>query len=230
MKKIPDVVCLLENVSLVYRAGEKNVAALSDIDIAFEKGSFWAIMGGSGAGKSSLLNILGCLCKTSAGCYYIDDQEVSRLEDNQLSELRLKRLGFVFQSFHLIPQLNVLENIELPLSYLDREHRVNYQRAQELAIDVGLADRLDHLPNELSGGEQQRVAVARAMVNNPTILLADEPTGNLDSSTSEQIMRLLASLNQKGTTIIMVTHDETTSSWASNKLYLRDGKIETILP
>lgn len=230
MEKIPEVVCRLENISMVYRAGAKHVAALSDIDIAFERGSFWAIMGGSGAGKSSLLNILGCLSKASAGRYFIDDQEVSRLNDNELSELRLNRLGFIFQSFHLIPQLSVLENIELPLSYLDKEHSKRYRRARELANDVGLADRIDHLPNELSGGEQQRVAVARAMVNNPTILLADEPTGNLDSSTSEQIMKLLASLNQKGTTIVIVTHDQDTASWASNKLYLRDGRIDAIVP
>ncbi len=229
MKSSSDYACRLDNVSLIYQTDAQRVAALDDINIAFTKGSFWAIMGGSGAGKSSLLNVLGCLCRVSAGRYHIEEQEVSGLTDNQLSDLRLRHLGFIFQSFNLIPQLTVQENIELPLSYLGKDLLAASRRARELAIQVGLADRLNHRPGELSGGEQQRVAVARAMANSPLLLLADEPTGNLDSASSRQIMQLLSTLNAQGTTILVVTHDQHTSSWASNKLHLRDGRIDKIL-
>ncbi len=218
----------LENVSKTYALGTTIVQALTGLTISFAPGSFWAIMGPSGSGKSTLLNLLGCLDRPSSGHYFLGGQDVAALNDDGLSELRLRSLGFIFQSFNLIPQLTVQENIELPLFYLNRRAQESLARSRQLAKVVGLAGRLYHRPMELSGGQQQRVAVARALANNPAILLADEPTGNLDTGTSRQIMELLALLNKKGKTIIMVTHEREIAAYASNRLYMRDGRIERV--
>ncbi len=218
----------LQDVRKTYQIGDHTVNALVDISLSIKQGSFWAIMGPSGSGKSTLLNVLGCLDRPSSGRYLLVNQDISRLDDNGLSELRLRRLGFIFQSFNLIPQLTVQENIELPLYYLGANARESSQKAEELAVLVGLSDRIKHRPMELSGGQQQRVAIARSLANDPAILLADEPTGNLDSTTSGQIMQLLTDLNRKGKTIVMVTHEEDIASFASNRLYMIDGGLERI--
>ena len=218
----------LENASKIYHMGTQDVNALAGITISFQYGSFWAIMGPSGSGKSTTMNILGCLDHLSSGHYILEGRDVSALDDDSLSELRLKHLGFVFQSFNLIPQLTVQRNIELPLYYLGWESIQSAQRAHELAQKVGLEDRLNHRPEELSGGEMQRVAIARAIANNPKIILADEPTGNLDTATGDQIMELLLELNQQGKTIIMVTHEPDIAAYAGKRLYMRDGIIERI--
>ncbi len=218
----------LDNVSKTYVLGTTEVRALAGLTISFAPGSFWAIMGPSGSGKSTLLNLLGCLDRPSSGHYFLGGQDVAALSDDGLSELRLRSLGFIFQSFNLIPQLTVQENIELPLFYLNRRAQESMARSRQLAKVVGLSGRLHHRPMELSGGQQQRVAVARALANNPAILLADEPTGNLDTGTSRQIMGLLSLLNKKGKTIIMVTHESEIAAYASNRLYMRDGSIERI--
>ena len=181
-----------EDIHKTYQMGEQEVKALRGITISFEVGSFWAIMGPSGSGKSTMLNVLGCLDRISAGKYILEGQDVGNLDDDSLSEFRLRHLGFIFQSFNLIPQLTVQENIELPLYYLGWDAAKSAEQAYELAKKVGLDDRLHHRPTELSGGQQQRVAVARSLANDPAILLADEPTGNLDTVTGKQIMNLLA--------------------------------------
>ncbi len=218
--------CRLEKVNKIYQIGGRTVSALTDINFEIQSGEFWAIMGPSGAGKSSLLNLLGCLDRPTSGNFHLCGQDISTLDDNGLSELRLRKLGFIFQSFHLIPELTVRENIELPLFYLDRNSSRNRQRAQELAVLVGLDDRLRHRPSELSGGQQQRVAVARALANDPAILLADEPTGNLDSATGKKIMDMLLQLNERGKTIIMVTHEASVATYARRTLHMRDGRID----
>lgn len=218
----------IENVEKIYRMGDQDVHALAGVSIAFESGSFSAVMGPSGSGKSTMLNLLGCLDRPSAGRYILDGHDVSTLDDDELSAVRLRRLGFIFQSFNLIPQLTVQENIELPLYYLDWDAARSAERARELAGQVGLGDRLGHRPTELSGGQQQRVAVARALSNDPTIILADEPTGNLDSATGDQIMTMLAELNQQGKTIIMVTHEPEIAAFSSQQVHMRDGLIERI--
>ncbi|HPM23130.1 MAG TPA: ABC transporter ATP-binding protein [Phycisphaerae bacterium] len=218
----------VENVTKIYQVGTTEVRALAGVTLAFEAGSFWAIMGPSGSGKSTLLNLLGCLDRPTSGRYVLEGHDVAELDDNALSELRLRHLGFIFQSFNLIPQLTVRENIELPLYYLDWEAGASAQRAEEMAERVGLADRLNHRPSELSGGQQQRVAFARALAANPAILLADEPTGNLDSATGEQIMQLLKELNQQGKTIIMVTHEPNLANYARYRLHMRDGLVDRI--
>ena len=218
----------LDDVHKTYQMGTQQVHALAGVNITFETGSFWAIMGPSGSGKSTMLNLLGCLDRPSRGRYLLGDDDVGTLDDNDLSELRLRRLGFIFQSFNLIPQLTVRQNIEMPLYYLGWEARRSTQRAHELAELVGLADRLSHRPTELSGGQQQRVAVARALANDPAVLLADEPTGNLDTATGEQILQLLIDLNQRAKTIIMVTHEAHVAAHAQHKLHMLDGKAERI--
>ena len=218
----------LEVVEKVYQMGTTEVRALDGISLDIMPGSFWAIMGPSGSGKSTMLNLLGCLDRPTAGKYILNGQNVGEMGDDDLSELRLRELGFVFQSFNLIPQLTVQENIELPLFYLGWDAHVSAARAAELAGQVGLASRLGHRPTQLSGGQQQRVAVARALANNPPVLLADEPTGNLDSATGEQIMELLGQLNAAGKTIIMVTHESDVAAHASHRLHLRDGRIDRV--
>jgi putative ABC transport system ATP-binding protein len=218
----------LENARKVYQMGASEVRALAGITVAFNRGDFWAIMGPSGSGKSTMMNILGCLDRLTSGSYYFEGNDVSRLNDDALSEMRLRHLGFVFQSFNLIPQLTVQRNIELPLYYLGWEAMQSSQRAKELAEQVGLADRLHHRPSELSGGEMQRVAIARALANDPQVIFADEPTGNLDSATGAQIMDVLAKLNEQGKTIIMVTHEPDIAAYARSRLHMIDGNIDRI--
>jgi putative ABC transport system ATP-binding protein len=223
-----DVVRLID-VHKVYRMGAAEpVRALAGVTLSFRRGSFWAIMGPSGSGKSTMLNLLGCLDRPTSGKYYLAGQDVASMDDDALSDLRLRELGFIFQSFNLIPQLTVQENIELPLYYLGWEAHAASKRAQELAEMVGLGQRLSHRPTELSGGQQQRVAVARSLVNDPKVLLADEPTGNLDSATGEQIMDLLIGLHRQGKTIILVTHEPDIAAFASSQLHMRDGRIDRV--
>jgi putative ABC transport system ATP-binding protein len=212
----------------IYQMGTEQVNALAGINIAFNKGSFWAIMGPSGSGKSTMMNILGCLDRLTSGSYYLDNKDVSQLNDDLLSDFRLKYLGFIFQSFNLIPQLTVQRNIELPLYYLGWDARESAARAKQLAEQVGLADRVGHRPTELSGGQMQRVAIARALANDPQVIFADEPTGNLDSATGEQILELLIKLNESGKTIIMVTHEADIAKHAHSRLHMLDGLIDKI--
>ena len=223
-----DAVIKLRDVHKIYQMGTEQVNALAGISVDFNSGDFWAIMGPSGSGKSTMLNILGCLDHVTKGNYLLKDNDVSTLTDDELSELRLKYLGFVFQSFNLIPQVTVQRNIELPLYYLGWDAQQSSERAIELAESVGLEGRLNHKPSELSGGQMQRVAIARALANDPPVLLADEPTGNLDSATGEQILELLTELNNAGKTIIMVTHETDVAKRASIHMHMRDGKIERI--
>jgi len=216
----------LENIHKAYRMGDETIQALNGFSTTFAAGSFWAIMGPSGCGKSTLLNVLGCLDRPDQGRYRIDGRDTAALPDNALSEIRLKYLGFIFQSFNLIAQLTVAENIELPLYYLGwHPHRAR-KRATELAREVGLAGRLQHRPYQLSGGQQQRVAIARALANDPVLLLADEPTGNLDSATGVEIMDMISALHHMGKTIIMVTHEPDIARQAQHRLVMRDGRIE----
>jgi putative ABC transport system ATP-binding protein len=217
----------LENAAKTYRMGVQSVYALNGVSIAFERGSFWAVMGPSGSGKSTMMNILGCLDRLTSGGYYLEGRDVGRLTDDERSELRLRRLGFIFQSFHLIPRLTVQRNIELPLYYLGWASDRSADRARELAEAVGLEDRLDHLPRELSGGEMQRVAIARALANDPHLILADEPTGNLDTATGRQILDLLGGLHAKGKTLVVVTHEPAVAARAENRLYMVDGIVDT---
>jgi len=221
-------VVVLEDVYRIYTMGQEKVYALNGVSLTLETGSFWALMGPSGSGKSTMLNLLGCLDRPTKGRFVLEGQDVSELNDNQLSDFRLRRLGFIFQSFHLIPQLTVRENIELPLFYLGWDAAESAKRAEELADRVGLGNRLNHRPTELSGGQQQRVAIARSLANDPAIILADEPTGNLDSTTGEQIMRVLRDLNDQGKTIIMVTHEADIAAVAKSRLHMKDGKIDRI--
>jgi putative ABC transport system ATP-binding protein len=185
-------------------------------------------MGPSGSGKSTMMNVLGCLDRLTSGAYYLEGQDVSKLDDDALSELRLRYLGFIFQSFNLIPQLTVQRNIELPLYDLGWDATRSAQRAKELAEQVGLGDRLSHRPTELSGGQMQRVAIARALANDPQVIFADEPTGNLDSATGEQIMEVLAELNRRGKTIVMVTHEPDIAAYARSRLHMIDGNVDRI--
>ncbi len=216
----------LKNIQKKYILGEQVVFALKDISLEIYKGDYIALMGPSGSGKSTLMNVLGCLDTPTKGTYQLRDEEVSRLSDDELSEIRNREIGFVFQTFNLLPRLNSLDNVALPLVYsgVAREQRI--AKASEVLESVGLGDRMDHKPNELSGGQRQRVAVARALVNTPSLILADEPTGNLDSKTSIEIMTLLDNLHEEGNTIILVTHEEEIAQHAKKIIRLRDGLIE----
>ena len=218
----------LEDAHKIYLMGNQQVNALAGVSVSFTRGSFWAVMGPSGSGKSTMMNILGCLDRLTTGRYYLEGQDVSTLNDDLLSSMRLRHLGFIFQSFNLIPQLTVQRNIELPLYYLGWDAVASAARAKELAEKVDLSNRLNHRPTELSGGQMQRVAIARALANDPQILLADEPTGNLDSSTGNQIMKLLAELNREGKTIFMVTHEPDIAAFAHKRLHMKDGIIDRI--
>ncbi len=216
----------VENLSKTYVMGLVTVQALRGVSIALRGGEYIAVMGPSGCGKSTLLNILGCLDKPSGGQYVLGGEDVSQLDDDRLSEIRSARLGFVFQSYNLIQQLSVVENIEVPLYYQGMPEEESRSRAIEFAQRVGLESRLHHKPFELSGGQQQRVAIARALVNAPLIILADEPSGNLDSASGEEILRLLDELHQSGKTVVMVTHSEEVSERAGRVVRLRDGEVE----
>ncbi len=216
------------DVHKIYRMGDERVHALAGVDWTVREGEYWAVMGPSGSGKSTLLNLLGCLDRPTHGVCRLYGSDVGSLSDDQLSDLRLRRLGFIFQSFNLIPQLTVRENIELPLFYLGWSATDAAERAVVLAGEVGLADRLQHRPTELSGGQQQRVAVARSLAADPGLLLADEPTGNLDTATSTQIMELLDNLNRNGRTIVLVTHETDIANHAQATLHMLDGRIDRI--
>jgi putative ABC transport system ATP-binding protein len=218
-------VARLEAVRKVYDLGEVKVEALRGVDLDFEEGDFCAIMGSSGSGKSTLLNILGCLDRPSSGAYFLGDQNVAELDDDALSEIRGRRLGFIFQSYNLIQQLTVVENIEVPLFYQGMDTPEMREYCIALAARLGLGDRLDHRPMQLSGGQQQRVATARALVNDPFVILADEATGNLDTTTSEEIMALLCQLNESGKTILMVTHEDDIARYAKRIVRMRDGQV-----
>jgi putative ABC transport system ATP-binding protein len=218
------VVDLVKN----YDMGAVVVRALKNLNLTFDEGDFVALMGPSGSGKSTLLNVLGCLDRLTSGQYYLGDQDVSEMNDDQLSEIRSKYLGFIFQSYNLLPQYTVVENIEVPLVYQGiRLSAHTRQRCIDLATLVGLGDRLDHRPMELSGGQQQRVAIARSLVNDPHVILADEPTGNLDTRTSDEIMQMLTKMNAAGKTVIMVTHENDIAQWARRVIRLRDGRVES---
>src|SRR5436309_12332712 len=221
------LVAAVQNLSKIYRKPGTNVevAALRAINVEFEEGEYTAIMGASGSGKSTLMNILGCLDRPTSGQYFLGGIDVSALEDDVLSEIRSKRIGFVFQNFNLIQQLTVLENLEVPMVHLGYPPKVRRQRATQLAEKVGLGDRIDHRPMQLSGGQQQRVCIARAMVNDPLILLADEPTGALDSRTGQQILQLFDELVATGRTVLMVTHDPTVAHRCHRVIHLHDGRI-----
>jgi putative ABC transport system ATP-binding protein len=225
---VPPVVRVYD-MTKEYRLGLNNVVrALRGVTLVVEQGDFVALMGPSGSGKSTLLNMLGCLDRATSGSYFLGDDEVTMMSDDRQSEIRSKYLGFIFQSYNLLPQYTVVENIEVPLLY--QGCRLNEQtthRCTKLAELVGLGNRLDHRPMQLSGGQQQRVAIARALVNDPQVILADEPTGNLDSRTSDEIMQMLTRLNNAGKTIIMVTHENDIAAWAKRVIRMRDGEIET---
>jgi len=213
----------LDNISKTYELGPVKVTALDGISFSCQKGEFISVMGHSGSGKSTMMNILGCLDRQTSGSYHIDGQDVSKLKEDELATMRNRKLGFVFQSYNLLPKLNAVGNVELPLVYSGGNHR--RQRALSALESVGISERAYHHPSEMSGGEQQRVAIARALINDPLIILADEPTGNLDTATSRNIMTLLTQQCQKGITIIVVTHEEDIAAFTQRTIYLRDGKI-----
>ncbi|MFH1265487.1 MAG: ABC transporter ATP-binding protein [Planctomycetota bacterium] len=217
----------IQDVSKQYPMDGEVVNALRNVSLEVPEGDYVAIMGASGSGKSTLLNLLGCLDRPTSGTIMLGDEDVSRLSDNRLSEIRASRIGFIFQSYNLIPQLTVLENIEVPLYYQGRLTTQHRRRCQELAEMVGLAERLKHRPTQLSGGQQQRVAIARSLVNDPFFILADEPTGNLDSLTAEEILALIDQLNAAGKTVIMVTHENEVGARSKRIVRLRDGEIQS---
>jgi ABC-type lipoprotein export system ATPase subunit len=219
----------LENITKTYHLGELDVPVLKGVSLAIERGELVALMGSSGSGKSTLMNLLGCLDRPTSGMYRLDGEDVSRLSSDQRAAVRSRKIGFVFQSFNLLARTSAFENVLMPLTY--GHHEVSERDARERAKDllklVGLEDRMDHQPSQLSGGQQQRVAIARALVNNPPLLLADEPTGNLDSRTSEEVLRMFQTLNEKqGITIVLVTHDPNVSGHAKRAIHVRDGLIE----
>jgi len=209
-----------------YQLGEQIVFALQGINLKIEKGEYVALMGPSGSGKSTLMNIVGCLDTPTTGDYWLNDKEVSKMTDSALSEVRNAEIGFVFQTFNLLNRMNAIENVALPLVYAGIPKKMRVERAKEVLNKVGLGDRMNHKPNELSGGQRQRVAIARALVNNPSILLADEPTGNLDTKTSHEIMALFEEIHHGGNTIVLVTHEEDIAQHAKRIIRLRDGVVD----
>ena len=214
----------VEGLEKIYHVGEQEVRALDGLDLTIKKGEYVAIMGPSGSGKSTLMNILGCLDTPSAGKYILNGNDITLL-DGELAQIRNKEIGFVFQSFNLLPRYTALENVELPMMYAGISKDERRKRGMQALGEVGLQDRMDHLPNQLSGGQRQRVALARAMVNNPSIILADEPTGNLDSRTSYEIMELFGRVHRSGNTVIVVTHEDDIAAYAQRVITLKDGKI-----
>ena len=224
---MPAPIVHFENVRKTYQMGPVTVQALRGVTFEIQAGDYISIMGPSGCGKSTLLNLLGCLDRPSSGHYRLGGEDVSQMNDDALSAVRGARLGFVFQSYNLIQQLTVVENIEIPLYYQDRPEDQSRETARRMAARVGLEDRLEHKPFELSGGQQQRVAIARALVNEPLVILADEPTGNLDSTSGTEVMKLFDELHDQGKTLILVTHDPSVGQRAHRTIRLRDGEIES---
>lgn len=221
-----DELIRVEGLTKTYMLGEVEVNALRDVTATIERGSFVAIMGPSGSGKSTFMNILGCLDRPTAGAYYLDGVSVGELERNQLAEIRNRKIGFVFQQFNLLPRTSAIQNVKLPLLYSDQPYHDEEERAMRALAVVGLADRADHKPNQLSGGQQQRVAIARSLINNPQLILADEPTGALDSRTSVEIMAIFQRLNEeRGITVVLVTHEPDISEFAGRILGFRDGRL-----
>lgn len=221
------LVIKLRGITRNFPLGNEVVKVLKGIDLDIEKGEYVALMGPSGSGKSTLMNLLGCLDTPTGGTYELNGELVSNMTDDQLAEIRNKEIGFVFQTFNLLPRTTALENVALPMIYAGKSKKERTERATKVLADVGLADRMDHKPNQLSGGQRQRVAVGRALVNNPTIILADEPTGNLDSKTSVEIMNLFNEIHAAGNTVILVTHEEEIAENAHRIIRLRDGMIES---
>ena len=215
----------MENITKIYDTGKIQVKALNNIDLKVDKNEYVAIMGASGSGKSTLMNIIGCLDRITSGKYILDGEDVSKLNGQQLAEIRNKKIGFVFQSFNLLPRLTALKNVELPMIYAGVTGSKRTQMAKDALVRVGLGDRIGHKPNELSGGQNQRVAIARALVNSPAIILADEPTGNLDSKSSIEIMDIFGSLNKEGVTIVMVTHEKELAAYTKRNVVFKDGEI-----
>lgn len=216
----------IEHIAKIYQVGLEEVHALRDVSLRIDKNEYVAIMGPSGSGKSTLMNMLGCLDTPTSGKYEFNGISVSEMNDNELARIRNKEIGFVFQTFNLLPRSDALHNVELPLIYAGVSYSERRERAQKALVDVGLGDRIHHKPNELSGGQRQRVAIARALVTNPSIILADEPTGNLDSKTGEEIMMLFNEIHNKGNTIILVTHEEYIAEHAARIIRLKDGLVE----
>ena len=217
----------IRDIKRDFKLGSETLHVLKGIDLTIEKGEYVALMGPSGSGKSTFMNILGCLDTPTSGTYILNGKDVSHLSDNELAEIRNKEIGFVFQTFNLMPRSTALENVALPMVYAGKKQDERTERATEVLAQVGLSDRMSHKPNELSGGQRQRVAVARAMVNKPSIILADEPTGNLDSKTSVEIMNLFDDIHSQGNTVILVTHEEDIAQHAHRIIRLRDGLIES---
>ena len=226
---MPDKIIEIKGLKRYFAVGSEIVKALKGVDVSVMKNEYLAMMGPSGSGKSTLMNLLGCLDTPTAGTYNLNGTDVSSLKDDDLAEIRNKEIGFIFQTFNLLPRLTALENVSLPLVYAGYNSEDRKRKAQDVLEKVGLGDRLDHRPNQLSGGQRQRVAVARALVNDPSIILADEPTGNLDSKTSLDIMRLFEEIHEMGNTLIVVTHEEEVASHAHRILRLRDGLVESDL-
>jgi putative ABC transport system ATP-binding protein len=224
---LPDIVILTHKLAREYDMGSEVVRALRGVDLQIRRNEYVAVMGPSGSGKSTLMNLIGCLDTPTAGEYWLNGQKVSDLADDDLARIRNKEIGFVFQTFNLLPRASALHNVELPLIYAGLASRARHDQAVSALTRVGLGDRMEHKPNELSGGQRQRVAIARALVNNPSILLADEPTGNLDSTTSQEIMGVFAELHRQGQTIVMVTHEADIAAHAARVVTLRDGLIAT---
>ncbi len=217
----------LKNIIRNFQLGPQTVHVLKGIDLTIKKGEYVALMGPSGSGKSTLMNLLGCLDTPTSGSYMIANRDVSKMNDNQLADVRNKEIGFVFQTFNLIPRQTALQNVALPLVYAGEKKEKRISRAKKVLDEVGLSDRITHKPNQLSGGQRQRVAIARALVNSPSIILADEPTGNLDSSTSDEIMKLFEEIHKNGNTLIIVTHEEEIAQHANRIIRLKDGEIES---
>jgi putative ABC transport system ATP-binding protein len=222
---LPDIIILTHKLTREYQLGAETVHALQGVDLQIRRNEFVAIMGPSGSGKSTLMNLIGCLDTPSSGEYWLNGQKVSDLNDDELARIRNKEIGFVFQTFNLLPRASALHNVELPLIYAGQAAKVRRENAAAALDRVGLADRMDHRPNELSGGQRQRVAIARALVNNPSILLADEPTGNLDSQTSEEILNVFEELHTQGQTVVLITHEHDIAEYARRQIMLKDGRI-----
>ncbi|TAN10925.1 MAG: ABC transporter ATP-binding protein [Chitinophagaceae bacterium] len=222
-----DPVIYLKDIRKSYFLGRNELPVLKGLNLEINTNEYVALMGPSGSGKSTLMNILGCLDTPTAGNYILNGQDVSKMEDNELADVRNKEIGFVFQQFNLMPRLSALENVGIPLIYAGVSKKERWERAMEMLVKVGLQDRADHKPNELSGGQCQRVAIARALINDPAIILADEPTGNLDSKTSEEIMEMFAKIHSSGNTVVLVTHEEDIAEHAGRIVRLRDGVIES---